>query len=271
MMEQFNSKILFDNIEFLIKREERKIGEVENAAGVSAGYISRTSKDGGGKPGVEFIMNIAKVLHVSIDTLLSVDIASLTPTERYLISFLEKLENDTRQDLLAWERESEESLNNMETDQNGNTDHPLFEFRRFYEEGESGCSEEVGRVVFVSHSYDFRTAIHDDCFKLRMKNGAYVYVMNIYPRVYSTNDRRAFAKEIWMSMPGQVPQFLCSDYDDSKLADIINNLYAAISENSKHPKVKPEFRYIIDSFMNDDNEDDLTSTSSSYEDEEIPF
>lgn len=121
MTEQFNPKVLFDNVDFLIKSENRKIGEVESDAGVSAGYISRTSKDGGSRPGIDFIMNIAKVLHVSIDTLLKVDISSLTPTERYLISFLKKLEHDTVHDLLAWERVSAESLNNMETDQNGIT------------------------------------------------------------------------------------------------------------------------------------------------------
>lgn len=69
MAEQFNAEVLFDNIDFLIKSENRKIGEVESKAGVSAGYISRTSKDGGSRPGIDFIMNIAKVLHVSIDTL----------------------------------------------------------------------------------------------------------------------------------------------------------------------------------------------------------
>lgn len=124
MAEQFNAEVLFDNIDFLIKSENRKIGEVESEAGVSAGYISRTSKDGGSRPGIDFIMNIAKVLHVSIDTLLKVDISSLTPTERYLISFLEKLEHDTVHDLLDWERVSAESLNNIETDQNGIANHP---------------------------------------------------------------------------------------------------------------------------------------------------
>ena len=150
MTEQFNPKILFDNIDFLIKSENRKIGEVESEAGVSAGYISRTSKDGGSRPGIDFIMNIAKVLHVSIDTLLKVDISSLTPTERYLISFLEKLE----------------------TDQNGITNHPLFDFHRFYEEGESEYPEEVSRVVFVSNSFGVHTSIHGDCFELKLKNGA---------------------------------------------------------------------------------------------------
>ena len=267
MTEQFNPKVLFDNVDFLIKSENRKIGEVESDAGVSAGYISRTSKDGGSRPGIDFIMNIAKVLHVSIDTLLKVDISSLTPTERYLISFLKKLEHDTVHDLLAWERVSAESLNNMETDQNGITNHPLFDFHRFYEEGESEYPEEVSRVVFVSNSFGVHTSIHGDCFELRLKNGAYLHLMNISKSEYRTNDSEVFAKEIWMSIPGQEPQYLCSDHGDSKLAEFINNLYAAVAENTKHPKVKQEFRYIIDSFMKGENEDDPPQQF----DEEIPF
>lgn len=266
MTEEFNPKTLFDNIDFLIKNQNRKIGEVENEAGVSAGYISRTSKDGGSRPGIDFIMKIAHVLHVSIDTLLKVDISSLTPTERYLISFLEKLEQDTTHDLLDWDRLTAESLNNMDTDQNGNTEHPLFNLHTFYERGESEYPDEVTRVVFVSNSFGVHTAINDDCFELKLKNGAYLHLMNISKSVYRTNDPDAFAIEVWMSMPGQAPQYLCSDHGHSKLADFIDNLYAAVVENTKHPKVKQEFRYIIDSFMKGDNKDDPPKFG-----DEIPF
>ena len=162
---------------------------------------------------------------------------------------------------------SAESLNNMETDQNGITNHPLFDFHRFYEEGESEYPEEVSRVVFVSNSFGVHTFIHGDCFELRLKNGAYLHLMNISKSVYRTNDPDAFAKEVWMSIPGQEPQYLCSDHGDSKLAEFINNLYVAVAENTKHPKVKQEFRYIIDSFMKGENEDDPPQQF----DEEVPF
>ena len=267
MTEQFNPKILFDNIDFLIKSENRKIGEVESEAGVSAGYISRTSKDGGSRPGIDFIMNIAKVLHVSIDTLLKVDISSLTPTERYLISFLEKLEHDTVHDLLAWERVSAESLNNMEADRNGITNHPLFDFHRSMKRERASTRKRFQESYLFQIRSVFILRFMGDCFELRLKNGAYLHLMNISKSVYRTNDQDAFAKEVWMSIPGQEPQYLCSDHGDSKLAEFINNLYAAVAENTKHPKVKQEFRYIIDSFMKGENEDD----SPQPFDEEIPF
>lgn len=90
MSDKFNKQVLFDNIAFLVKERGLKIGELETGAGVSPGYISRASKEGGPTPGIEFIANIARELQVSIDTLISAHMAEMTPTERYIISFLEK-------------------------------------------------------------------------------------------------------------------------------------------------------------------------------------
>ena len=268
-MELFNSKIFFDNIDYLIKSQNRKIGEVENEAGVSAGYISRTSKEGGSKPGIDFILNVAKVLHVSVDILLTVNIASLTPTEKYLLAFLEKLEHDTASDSLAWERESAESLNNLSTDINGNPEHPLFESKTVTEPDVDDYPHDVTLSLFVSRAFDVHTAIHGDCFKLRLKNHAYLYIMNIIDNEYFEDGQNPCAIELWMTKPTEIPQFLCTDYGDSKLAGFIDNLYTVVVENSKHPKLNPEFRYIIDSYMNNDNQDDAQQGVNN--DDDIPF
>ena len=45
MTEEFNKKIMLDNISFLLNESGKKIGELETEAGVSTGYISRISKD----------------------------------------------------------------------------------------------------------------------------------------------------------------------------------------------------------------------------------
>ena len=58
---------------------------------------------------------------------------------------------------------------------------------------------------------------------------------------------------------------LCSTTDHKIIADLINSLYAAVSQNIKHPKVAKNYQYIINSFMNDDLSDDPVST------DELPF
>ena len=106
MEQKFNKTIIFDNIAFMLKESGKKIGELETEAGVSLGYISRMSKEGNAKPGIDFIMKTAEALNVSVDTLLRVDLSSLTATEKYLISFLEKLVKDTFDDKLDWQTET---------------------------------------------------------------------------------------------------------------------------------------------------------------------
>jgi transcriptional regulator with XRE-family HTH domain len=262
MINEFNKQLMLDNISYLLKESGKKIGELETEAGVSPGYISRISKEGNTKPGIEFIMNVADSLKISIDTLLNVDLSEMTPNERYLLSFLEKLNRDTLGDKLDWNSESADRLNRSETDINGNPNHPLLSFETFYEEGETEYPDEVSRVVFVSKSFECKTSIHDDCFNLRLKNGSILYLMNISKSVYKINDPDAFAKEIWMHTPDAGSHFLCSNNVISPLANLVDELYSTVSERMKHPRIKRELQYVIDAFMKDDMSDD---------DDSIPF
>lgn len=266
---EFNKKILFDNISYLLKQREMKIGELESVAGVSPGYISRTSKDEKTKPGIDFIVNAAEALNVSVDTLMKVNMASLTPTERYLIDFIEKLTNDTQADKLDWNVETADLLNNLEVGEQGFCYHSLFDERTYKEQGETEYPESVTRVTFCSNSYDVHTWIAGNCYNLRLKNGIYVYLMNISKSYFKASDPKAHAKEIWMSPRGEINQFLCSTLtgETSGIASLIESLYAAVSENARHPKVSKSVRSAIDAFMVDDFTDDADENG----DDGFPF
>ena len=260
----FNKDLMIKNISFILSEKGKKIGELEEEAGVSVGYISRTAKDSKSKPGIDFVVKVADALNISIDTLLSIDLAELTPTEKYLISFLEKLKRDTQEDKLDWIRESAASLNRLDTDMDGYVEHPLFSLETFYEEGEAEYPEQVTRVVMTSKHFDCRTAIQGDCFNLRMKNGATLYVMNICKSVHWVNDPEAYAKEIWMCQYGK-KQFLCDNSSGSPLSPLVEELYSALLVSSNHPKINRDLKDIIDSFMLDD------LGQNDYDDEELPF
>lgn len=265
MEQKFNKTIIFDNIAFMLKELGKKIGELETEAGVSLGYISRMSKEGNAKPGIDFIMKTAEALNVSVDTLLRVDLSSLTATEKYLISFLEKLVKDTFDDKLDWQMETAGYLNDrLEVDLNGYCAHPLFHTETFYEQGELEYPDEVTRCVFVSHSFGVHTYIDGDCFNLRMKNGAVLYIMKICKSVHRTEDSDACAIEVWMCPQGDANQYLCSTGDTAGIAKLIENLYAAIIENARHPKVKKDIKYIIDAFLNNDMEDDVNPNAMPF-------
>lgn len=250
---RFNKYLCFSNIRELLKNRDVKIGQIEKEAGCQPGYMSRLEKPNStSEPSMEFLVTAAKMLNVSLEVLLFVDMTELTSTEKYLVSFLEKLQKDTIADKLEWNRESADSLNRLETDMNGYTGHPLFSYETFMEEGELEYPEQVERVTFVSNSFDCRTYIKGDCFNLKMKDGSVLYLMDISKSVYKLTDTDAYAKEIWMFTPGVGCHFIISNKDVPQLANLVNLLFETVNNCMKHPKIKKEVKFVIDAFLNGD-------------------
>jgi len=268
MPEEFNNQTLTDNITYLLKELDKKIGEFEAEVGVSPGYISRISKDGGTKPGIDFIMNAASVLRISMDLLLKHNLTNLTPNEKYLIPFLEKLSEDTLEDKLDWNTETSVSLNRGEADINGNPLHPLFSCETFLEGESKGFSQRTAKVMFVSNTYAKSTTIDGNCYNVRLKNGAVLYLMN----VAEGDDIFTFgesAKEIWMVVPYSKPHFLVSSKGSTSIAGLVDSLYTLVDYQMKKPRVKKEIKYVIDAYMKDDLSDD--DSNDSVDDDDIPF
>lgn len=254
MPEEFNNQILTDNITCLLREHDKKIGEFEAEVGVSPGYISRISKDGGTKPGIEFIMNAARELKISMDLLLKHNLTNLTPNEKYLVPFLEKLSEDTLDDKLDWNTETAVTLNSEEADMHGNPLHPLFNNVTFVEE-DSGLLQRAERVMFVSNTYDRSTTIDGNCYNVRLKNGTVLYLMNVVESddIFTYGES---AKEIWMIVPNNKPHFLVGSKGTTSIAALVDSLYTIVDYQMKKPRVKKEIKYVIDAFMKDDLSDD---------------
>ena len=254
----FNKTLCFSNIrELLRQKPDVKIGQIEKEAGIRLGYMSRLEKEGNtAEPSMEFIVTAAKLLKVCIDTLISVDLTGLTPTEQYIVSFFDKLKTDTLQDRLNWNRESAFNLNRIEPDYYGVIYHPLFAEETFYEETECEYPEEVTRIVFNSKTFGPHTCINGDCFNLRLKNGTTLYLMDIAKSVRRINDPSAYAVEAWMYVPHNGSQLLVASQDDTPIAPLLEALFSVVKERMEHPKVNNDVMYAIDSYMKDDIEDD---------------
>lgn len=265
MKKSFDLKRFLNNINYLIKIQNRKIGDVEKAADVSAGYLSRINKEGG-KPNLQFAMNIAEALHTSIDSLLKVDMVNMTATEQYVLNFLNKVIDETSKDLLAWKRNSYDTLVDMELNPRKNI-HPLFTV----EEEERYINNEdldiIERAIFYSNSFSKHTRVHGDCFWVPIQDDANLFVMDI-EKDADSDENIELAKEVWIALRGGATQYLCSNYKNDRLAGIVNILYDVVEENVKHPKVDPNFRNVIDAFMHKDDEIESTPINT---DDEIPF
>lgn len=237
----------FNNVRIVAKQKDMKIGELESAAGVSLGYISRTNKDSGTKPGIDFVVNISRILGVSLDSLVSRDLSKMTPTEIRLVSFIEKMIRKTQDDELCWIRESVDELNTQVTiDGEGRCSHPLF----------TACTrtdsngEKAPCAVFVSRKYELTTHIVGECFHFYMKNGTALYIMNVvHNRSYYDSD---CVREIWMCPNGGDSQFVCfSDDKNEEIAKLVDSLYDVVGKSCMHPKFNQYVEKSIDFFMDD--------------------
>lgn len=260
----FNKTLCFSNIRELLRQNpDVKIGQIEKEAGIRLGYMSRLEKDGNtSEPSMEFVVTAAKLLKVSVDTLISVDLTGLTPTEQYITSFFDKLKEDTLKDRLDWNRETAFYLNRMEPDMNGFVYHPLFAEETFYEETDCEYPQEVTRIVFNSKTFGPKTYIAGDCFNLRLKNGTTLYLMDIEKSVHKVGDSSTAAKEAWMYVPSKGSQLLVASQDDTPVAPFLELLFSTVKERMEHPKVNNDVMYAIDAFMKDDIADDM---------DEMPF
>ena len=260
----FNKSVCFSNIRELLKdNPDVKIGQIEQAAGIRLGYMSRLEKmDNTAEPSVEFIVTAAKLLNVSVDTLITMDLANLTPTEKYLVSFIEKLKSDTIQDKINWSIETPFELSRCGVDCNGESEHPLFSVETFYRESECEYPDEVTENVYVSKTFGPNTAINGDCYNLRLKNGSIFYLMDLVKDVHRVGDKAAFVKEAVMYVPYRKTQVLATTKDEYPIGPLLEELFLAVKERMKHPQVSNDVMTAIDAFMKNDLEDDP---------EELPF
>lgn len=261
----FDKKICLSNIRELLKTSEIKIGQLEKEAGCQAGYVSRLEKpDSTGLPSIDFLMTAAKMLKVSLDVLLTVQLNKLSPTAAYIVKFLDKLSRETVECKLEWQKKTPSVLNNLECDINGNVYHPLFEYAKFYEQSDCEYPQEVERVAFVSNYFGYNSAINGDCYSLELNRNSTLYLMDVSKSVFSTKDKDAYAKEIWMYSGGSGTQFLTGSRDIPALSSLVDNLFATVAEHMKHPKLKAGIKNAIDAFMKD-------AVSGEFTEDDIPF
>jgi len=265
----FDKNLCFSNIRWLLKQKpEVKIGQIEKEAGIRLGYMSRLEKEGNtSEPSIEFVVTAAKLLNVGIDTLVSINLSGLTANEKYLLRVFDKLKTDTLADKLEWNIEKATYLNYMETDINGNTGHPLFELRTFYEKTEIEYPNQVTRVIFPSKSFEENTYINGDCYNLRLKNGTILYLMNICKNTTSKDDPPASAIEAWTYVPKSCASVLLTSLDQSSIAPIVSALYEVVKNQMTHLRINKSAIPALDAFLKNDLEDD----PSDFKDSDIPF
>lgn len=100
----FDNTILANNIGYLVKKNNMRVGELEEFLGISAGYISRTVKeDSKKKMSIDIVWKIARLFDTDIRTLTETQMWIPHSNTDLLSKFLEKLYKDTKDNYFSWE------------------------------------------------------------------------------------------------------------------------------------------------------------------------
>lgn len=250
----FNKKLCFSNIRKLLSENANvKIGQIEKAAGVRVGYMSRLEKeDNLSEPAIEFVVTAARYFNVSLDLLISIDLSVLTESDRYVLNVLDKLKLDTINNKLKWDLETANALNDLEQiDINEKVISVLF-----VDDVTENDGEITRKFIFKSNTFGTYTVITDNCYGLRLKNGTYLWLMNVGSDIPFKDNKRVSAREIWICGNHESPQYLVSNADCAALSLAVNKLFDVVQSRIIRPRLTDDVINSLDAFMKDDFTDD---------------
>ena len=253
-MSSFDRKRLLSNIAKLTKEKNVRIGELEAAAGVSAGYFSRLNKgESNATPNIEVIAAVADKLEVTIDCLVKVDYETLTPSERYLIDFINRLISKATSYEMLWEGESVKKMLAAGMNQEGCAVHPLFEVRSVdMGSDRTGYPDYEDRVVYNSLFHEGELlGLLGPSYHIGFDEGTVLWLADV-----GVGDDEEVPPdeeiELYMQKNYKVTP-ICHTVANgvSPFNEILFSLYKAAAETSKRPRIDPSVKSAIDSFMED--------------------
>lgn len=246
---KFDKSILFRNIRELLKNSDVKLGQIEREAGCQAGYMSRLEKAGNtSDPSVEFVVTAAKLLNVSVDLLINADVGTITPTEEYMLEFLNTMIEDTRTDSLTWKRETQTQLEHVEPnfDSAGTTSHPLFLYQRLWATEE----EYEDDIFYNSHFYPRETVrIVANCYNAELGGtGAKIYIMVCKKGIAREQIDLPVYYELYL-IKNEIEPICCTLQTCGAVTETVEALYKEIEVASTHVHLGANARSIIGEYF----------------------
>lgn len=268
---RFKKNIFFDNVDHLILKQGKKLGELEVNSGNRPGYLSRM-KSGkiSSDPSIEFAMTAAEEFDVPLELLVSTDLTQMSATEEFIMKFLNKLISDTQADEFSWNRETVAELEKLEieNDMQGyrSVPHPLFTVK----ENRTDCD------YFEYVEYDslfFRNCgvkLCGNCYNAKLPGtGNSVYIMDCG----KGDDRIAWARERFFEIylvsfdryGNPSTKKLCNTLEMSPpIIAIVNTLIKSIMSSLNRVHIESGVKDVISAYMNG-----LDITGN--DDEDLPF
>jgi len=237
-MENLNSKLILNNINYLIKKSNKRIGELETEIGVSLGYFSKLLKeDKVSIPSTEIIYNTSRVLKVPLEELLTVDLSALDETEQRILNFIDKLINNTKNRKSEWSENHPSSLSPYSELP------PIFEVENDMYEGDS---VKYRSSFFNSEEKGFANIVGD--YYISIYNDSLIYFTMIQ-LPYNIN-QSYLGFELYLLKDNRLMPICCElDCYNSILYKKMERLYSEIRKALKYPFMDKGVIDIIDDFI----------------------
>lgn len=255
----FEKDLFARNIQYLAAKQGKKIGELEKAAEVSPGYISRMLKENGknSAPIVELMLAASKEFGVSVDDLLLRRMDAVHPSEMYLKAFFGKLKDDTLAGKISWTIETRETL----LYRAGKFPHPRIEYvgAAFPGEPEYGYSSPFG----TKHPLG-------DCSARTCLGGKLLYIVQVEAE-YDTGEKTE-GLEVYFasSVEDQSVENIACVWSGDSLFETVSDMLVLAEETNSRINLSPSVRTTIDRYMGKSGKAELAS-STMYSDVDLPF
>ena len=246
----FDKKRGIENIYALAKAKGLKIGDIEEKAGVSKGYLSRINKeDSTSIPTIDLLASIAEQLEVGIDFLVNYPIGTISPNEEFVYQFIDKLTTATTAGKMEWIPETEGLLR---ADTDVAVKNPLVYVTKNY-------SDEVD-IWYDTHGYTSgiysggSVEVIGDCYYASLpSSNATVFLNSV--RYFIPKEGGRFAStetfdaiEVYLVTNGVKP--ICSTYYVCEaIKKAVKDLYTAVSSAPSHIGLEYSTKAVMQSFM----------------------
>ena len=238
---EFDNTMLARNINYLCKKNNIRIGDLERILGISTGYISRTAKEKSGKRmSIDIAWRIARIFSVTLTALIETDLQVPNQNTALVSQFLDKLKARTERNDIEWENlggpmcKFDRRLAGMEIFQEESDDvvyRPahLNSERRFSRADDVYACKGVdpeGLLIMVAYSMDEReSSYHIDFYFLRPNN--------------RVNQRWRLDKA-----------FSTIDDRSGQLDRLAGDLMSLVQTQEMDTKITPEVRNVLKNFLN---------------------
>lgn len=262
--ENYDSKFLSSNLDYLLKRHDLRISDLEELLGVSAGYVSRTvNPDSKKRLSVDIVWKISGIFKVNIDDLLNIDFRVPTQSLCDIIAFFKKLKQETNEAIIHWNNRGNKEENHVglffrELEEDGS------DGRKRYQYAPDGYANETKAVRLTDDIFSAETSI-GGLYLLPLENqfGEKGYELYHYTGGDDYNSSYYDTKDL---------DLICSTFDDKSntLKGKCDELFKSVKIHESDFVISESAKNLIDRYLYPKNADGFMNIPDGINGE-LPF